>query len=198
MTIKIGITGSIGMGKSTVASIFKKNRINVWDADAEVHKLYKKGKEGYNAIILTYPELMDEEEINREKLSDFIRKKKIDLKTIEHLIHPLLINSRLKFIEENKNQNIIVFDIPLLYETNANLWLDYVISVYCSNKTQIKRLSSRKSFDKKKIQYLLSKQITSYQKQSKANFLINTDQEIEFVEKEVNKIIKNLGIKSYD
>ena len=186
------------MGKSTVSSIFIKNNINVWDADAEVHNLYKKGKAGYNAIISTYPELKDKEEINREKLSDFIKKKKIDLKIIENLIHPLLINSRLRFIEENKNEHLIVFDIPLLYETNANLWLNYIISVYCSHKTQKKRLSARKSFDKEKIKYLLSKQITSNQKKSKANFLINTDLKIEFVEEEVNKIIKTLGIKGYD
>ena len=186
------------MGKSTVSSIFIRKSINVWDADAEVHKLYKNGKAGYNAIISTYPELKDKVEINREKLSDFIRKKKIDLKKIEGLIHPLLINSRLEFIEENKNEHLIVFDIPLLYETKANLWLDYIISVYCSNKTQKKRLSARKSFDKNKIKYLLSKQITSYQKKSKANFLINTDQKIEFVEEEVNKIIKSLGKKRHD
>ena len=198
MAIKIGITGSIGMGKSTVSSIFKKNKINVWDADAEVHQLYKRGEKGYNAITLVCPELKDAEEIDREKLSGLMKRNKIDLKTIEKLVHPLLIDSRLRFIEENKKENLIVFDLPLLYETNANLWLDFVISVYCSNKTQKKRLSARKSFDKNKIKYLLSKQITSYQKKSKANFLINTDQKIEFVEEEVNKIIKSLGKKRYD
>ena len=155
-------------------------------------------KEGYNAIISIYPDLKDDKEINRQKLSDLIRKKKIGLKKIENLIHPLLINSRLKFIEENKKEKLLLFDIPLLYETNADLWLDYIISVYCSNKTQSTRLSARKNFDKKKIQYLLSKQLTSKQKNNKANFIINTDKGIEIVEEQVIKIIKTLDIKKND
>ena len=83
MAIKIGITGSIGMGKSTVSSIFRNNNIKVWDADFEVHTLYKKGKDGYKSIISVYPELEDKVEINREKVSYLIKKKKIDLKVIE-------------------------------------------------------------------------------------------------------------------
>ena len=76
MAIKIGITGSIGMGKTTVSSIFRNNKIKVWDADFEVQTLYKKGNEGYNSIISIYPELEDEIEINRKKLFSLIRKKK--------------------------------------------------------------------------------------------------------------------------
>ena len=192
MTIKIGITGSIGMGKTTVSLIFEKNGIKIWNADSEVHKLYKKGNDGYKKIIQLYPQLKDVKEIDRKQISQLINQKKIDLKKIENAIHPLLKKSRLNFIKENEKEKIIAFEIPLLYETGANEWLDYIISVFCSEKIQMERLSKRKNFDKKKINYLLSKQISIKEKKQKANFLINTDQKKSDVEKEIIKIIKFL------
>ena len=192
MTIKIGITGSIGMGKSTVSSIFRNNNIKVWDADSEVHTLYKKGKEGYNSIISIYPELQDKVEINRKKVSYLLREKKIDLKLIEEIIHPLLIKSREKFIKKNEREKILIFDIPLLYETKAQIWLDYVITVFCSKKNQIKRLKKRDDFDTSKINYLLSKQIPVNKKNKKADFVIDTDQNMQQVEKQVVNIIKTM------
>ena len=193
MAIKIGITGSIGMGKSTVSSIFRNNNIKVWDADFEVHTLYKKGKAGYNSIISIYPELKDKEEINRKKVSYLIREKKIDLKLIEEIIHPLLVKSREKFIKKNEREEILVFDIPLLYETKAQNWLNYVISVYCSEINQIKRLKKRKDFDIKKINYLISKQLPINKKNKKADFVINTDLNIIQVKEKVLNIIKKVS-----
>ena len=192
MVIKIGITGSIGMGKSTVSSIFKNNNIKVWDADFEVHNLYKKGKEGYNSIISIYPELKDKVEINRIKVSNLLREKKIDLKLIEEIIHPLLIRSREEFIKKNKKDKLLIFDIPLLYETKAYIWLDYVINVFCSKKNQIKRLKQRENFDIKKINYLISKQISVNQKNKKADYVINTDQDLKQVERQVINFIKTM------
>ena len=192
MAIKIGITGSIGMGKSTVSSIFKNNNIKVWDADFEVHNLYKKGKEGYNSIISIYPELKDKVEINRKKVSNLLREKKIDLKLIEEIIHPLLIRSREEFIKKNKKDKLLIFDIPLLYETKAYIWLDYVINVFCSKKNQIERLKKRENFDIKKINYLISKQISVNQKNKKADYVINTDQDLKQVERQVINFIKTM------
>ena len=192
MAIKIGITGSIGMGKSTVSSIFRNNNIKVWDADFEVHNLYKKGKEGYNSIISIYPELKDKVEINRKKVSNLLREKKIDLKLIEEIIHPLLIKSREEFIKKNKKDKLLIFDIPLLYETKAYIWLDYVINVFCSKKNQIERLKKRENFDIKKINYLISKQISVNQKNKKADYVINTDQDLKQVERQVINFIKTM------
>ena len=190
--IIIGITGSIGMGKSTVSSIFRNNNIKVWDADFEVHNLYKKGKEGYNSIISIYPELKDKVEINRKKVSNLLREKKIDLKLIEEIIHPLLIRSREEFIKKNKKDKLLIFDIPLLYETKAYIWLDYVINVFCSKKNQIERLKQRENFDIKKINYLISKQISVNQKNKKADYVINTDQDLKQVERQVVNFIKTM------
>ncbi len=192
MAIKIGITGSIGMGKSTVSSIFKNNNIKVWDADFEVHNLYKKGKEGYNSIISIYPELKDKVEINRKKVSNLLKEKKIDLKLIEEIIHPLLIKSREEFIKKNKKDKLLIFDIPLLYETKAYVWLDYVINVFCSKKNQIERLKQRENFDIKKTNYLISKQISVNQKNKKADYVINTDQDLKQVERQVVNFIKTM------
>ena len=190
MAIKIGITGSIGMGKSTVSSIFKNNYIKVWDADFEVQTFYRKGKKGYNSIISIYPELEGEMEIDRKKLFYLIKQQKIDLKSIEKIIHPLLIESRKKFIKKYQAEKILIFDIPLLYETKAQDWLNYVITVFCSEENQIERLKKRKDFDIKKINYLISKQIPINQKKIKADFVINTDQDIKQVERRVVNIIK--------
>ena len=192
MVIKIGITGSIGMGKSTVSSIFRNNNIKVWDADFEVHNLYKKGEDGYNSIISIYPELKDKVEINRKKVSNLLREKKIDLKLIEEIIHPLLIRSREEFIKKNKKDKLLIFDIPLLYETKAYIWLDYVINVFCSKKNQIERLKQRENFDIKKINYLISKQISVNQKNKKADYVINTDQDLKQVERQVINFIKTM------
>ena len=192
MVIKIGITGSIGMGKSTVSSIFRNNNIKVWDADFEVHNLYRKGKDGYNSIISIYPELKDKVEINRKKVSNLLREKKIDLKLIEEIIHPLLIRSREEFIKKNKKDKLLIFDIPLLYETKAYIWLDYVINVFCSKKNQIERLKQRENFDIKKINYLISKQISVNQKNKKADYVINTDQDLKQVERQVINFIKTM------
>ena len=192
MVIKIGITGSIGMGKSTVSSIFRNNNIKVWDADFEVHNLYKNGKDGYNSIISIYPELKDKVEINRKKVSNLLREKKIDLKLIEEIIHPLLIRSREEFIKKNKKDKLLIFDIPLLYETKAYVWLDYVINVFCSKKNQIERLKQRENFDIKKTNYLISKQISVNQKNKKADYVINTDQDLKQVERQVINFIKTM------
>ena len=180
------------MGKSTVSSIFRNNNIKVWDADFEVHTLYKKGKEGYNSITSIYPDLKDKVEINRKKVFYLLKEKKIDLKLIEKIIHPLLIKSREKFIKKNKKEKLLMFDIPLLYETKAHIWLDYVINVFCSEKNQIERLKKREDFDTKKINYLISKQISANQKNKKADFVINTDQDIRQVERQVVNIIKTV------
>ena len=192
MNIKIGITGSIGMGKTTISSVFKKNNIPVWDADVEVHKLYKKGTKSYETITTIYPELCDKKEINRQKIVEYIKQKKVDLKVIEKTIQPFLKESRFKFIEENSEEKFIIFDIPLLFETGADVWLDYVISVYCSEKTQRERLIRRKNFDLKKINYLLKKQLSTKEKNKKSDFIINTDLEIKVVEKKIETIINHL------
>ncbi len=180
------------MGKSTVSSIFRKNNFKVWDADFEVHNLYKKGKEGYKSIVSIYPELKDRVEINRKKVFYLLREKKIDLKLIEEIIHPLLIKSREKFIKKNERDKLLIFDIPLLYETKAQIWLDYVITVFCSEKNQTERLKNRDDFDTRKINYLLSRQIPVYEKNEKADFVINTDQDMQQVEKQVVNIIKTV------
>ena len=193
MTIKVGITGLIGVGKSTVASIFAKNDIPIWDADKEVHKLYKKNNKGFNVITSRIPELYNKKEINRIKLSKLIKDGVISLDLLESLIHPLLVDSRKSFIIQNKAKKFIIFDIPLLFETGADKWLDYVILVYCSEKTQTTRLSMRKNYDKDKVDYLLSKQLNFDKKKEKANFIIDTDNKIEIVEKKVLDIIKNIG-----
>ena len=134
----------MGVGKTTVASIFNKNQIPVWNADETVHKIYEKGGSGYNALTDKIPILKNKVGIDRDQLMEMIQKKKITIQLLEEIIHPLLLSERMKFIKKNKTSEIIVFDIPLLFETKADSWLDAVLVVYCSKDTQMKRLQKRK------------------------------------------------------
>ena len=143
-------------------------------------------------ITALYPNLKNEKKIDRVKLSLLIREKKVDLLKIEKIIHPLLVNSRKNFIDKNRYEKVIVFDIPLLYETNANEWLDLVILVTCPKNVQMKRLLMRENYDKKKIEYLLSKQIKLDNERKNPNFIINTNQSIKIIENEIIEIINGV------
>ena len=135
----LGITGYIGMGKSTVSSIFSEKDIPVWDADKVSHKIYEKDGSGYKALTVKFPQLENDNGIDRNDLSEMLQKKLMTLEELESIIHPLLFIERERFITNNLNQPLIVFDIPLLFETKADSWLDEVILVTCSKKNVMEK-----------------------------------------------------------
>ena len=192
--IKIGLTGSIGMGKSTTSKLFLKQGVPVYDADASVHKLYKKGQEGAKHIQKIFPKAITAEGgVNRDLLSKEVLGNKEKLKKLESIIHPLLIESRKLFFKKNKDSKLCVLDIPLLFETGGEGSVDFTVVVSTSYEIQRKRVLARKNMTEEKLEKILSVQIPSEEKCKKADFIIDTSIDIDDAEKQVKDIIMSLG-----
>ena len=125
---KIGITGSIGMGKTSTASLFEKYNCGVWNADEAVHRLYAKGGEAVNPIAELFPTAVTKGSVNRTELKQCLSEDFEKITLLENIVHPLVSSDRKKFIEDTKYE-INVFDIPLLFETGSNKIMDKVNKV---------------------------------------------------------------------
>ena len=197
LPLKIGVTGSIGMGKTTIVREIAKNNVPTWNSDDVVHILYKKGNKGYNIIQDLVPDAANNQAINRDILSDAILKNPLLLKTIETLIHPLVEIDRSNFIKINNNEKLIVFDIPLLFETSCDVWLDYTIVAIAPFSVQKKRVLARKSMTEEKFLYLHSKQFKIEKLIKKADFVLNTDAKLENLSIKIKAILKEI-LHHYD
>tara|TARA_A100001011_G_scaffold204275_1_gene212566 strand:- start:907 stop:1515 length:609 start_codon:yes stop_codon:yes gene_type:complete len=191
-TFKLGVTGCLGMGKSTTASIFEKFHIPVWDADSTVHDLYRKGNKGYIKIKKTFPEFIDDNGVNRKRISEAMLRKPSLIKKIEFIIHPLVQEDKFRFIKRFSDQLLIVFDIPLLFETDAQRWLDAVLVVTAPNTVQKKRVLSRAGMTEEKMMVVMSSQMTNEEKLEKANYVLNTDVDLAYLETQVKRLIGNI------
>ncbi len=190
--LKIGITGSIGMGKTTVASEIAKYNYPVWYTDNIVHELYKKGNSGYHVIKSIAPDAILNNAVDREILSDIVVRQPIILETIQKHLYPILKVERTRFISENKKKKLIVFDIPLLFETNSHEWLDIVIVVTAPFTIQKRRVLNRKSMTEAKFKYLLSKQLSDKEKKQKADYILDTNCDIPTLTLKVREIMKTI------
>ena len=190
MAYKLGITGFMGSGKTTVSDILVNQGIPVWDADKSVHKLYKYGGLGYQALTKRYAKLENNVAIDRKQLTTMIKNGEITLQLIEALIHPLLQMEREKFINKKKTEAIIAFDIPLLFQTNAQRWLNSVLVVSCSKATQMKRLLKRPNMSQDKIDVLLDRQNRDLHLMNKYDFSINSEKEFNLMKKDVISVIR--------
>ena len=193
--IKVGLTGSIGMGKSTVANMFKNYGFPVFDADKVVHDLYKKGGAAINTIKNFYPEAVINNTVNREILRSFIVENPDKIGELESLIHPLVGAERDGFLKTNKNKEILVFDVPLLFETGLNKIMDIVVVVSAPYHIQYERVLSREGMTEKIFKGLLSKQLSDDAKKSKADIVIKTDDSLKTTNNQVKEFISSLGIK---
>ena len=173
--LKIGITGSIGMGKSTIANEFCNFGIPVWNADSVVRTLYKRGNDGYKIIKRFISDAAVNDEVNRTILSDAILKQPTLLQNISTVIHPLIEADRLNFLKMNYTKKILVFDIPLLFETSCDKWLDVIIVATAPVSIQKKRVLRRKSMTEEKFSQILSYQLSNEEKIKKSDFVINTN-----------------------
>ena len=192
LPLKIGVTGSIGMGKTTIVKEIAKYNIPTWNSDDVVHVLYKKGNKGYNIIQELVPDAANDKTVNRDVLSKAVLKNPSLLKIIEKVIHPLVEIDRLSFIKTNNNERLIVFDIPLLFETSCDIWLDYTIAAIAPFSVQKERVLARKLMTEEKFLYLLSKQFKIEKVIKKADFVLNTDVNLETLSVKINAILKEI------
>ena len=191
--IKIGLTGSIGMGKSETARIFSRLGIPVYDADASVHKLYESGNTGALAIKKIFPEAISGDgSVNRKILSSIVVGNKTNIKKLEDIIHPLLKNDRLNFFKRNINEKIVVLDIPLLFETKGESQVDYVVVVSTSDYIQKQRVLMRPNMTEDKFEKILHSQMPNKDKCQKADFIIDTSISVDDAKKQVLNILKKI------
>ena len=174
MTFKLGLTGSIGMGKSTTAQIFAELGIPVWDADAAVHKLYSTGGAAVPAIQELYPEAVEHGEVSRPALKTLIQSNENVLSEIERIVHPLVAADRQNFIGIS-DSDIVLLDIPLLFETNGDKHMDAIACVDIDPETQRERVLQRNTMTEKQFEQILNKQLPNHVKCSQSDFVIQTD-----------------------
>ena len=176
-TIILGLTGSIGMGKTTTAKMFAKYGIPVWEADTSVHKLYSKEGEAVELFKEKFPSSIVNNEVSRAELKKLINDDERNLKTIETLIHPLVSNDRKRFVKaaEKKNIPLIVLDIPLLFEKGHEKSVDYIAVVSVTKETQRKRVLKRNTMTPEMVEKILGIQMSDAEKRQKADFVIITN-----------------------
>lgn len=174
MTFLLGLTGSIGMGKSTTARLFKEAGCAVWDADDAVHRLYAKGGAAVGPLQAMFPEAIEQGAVSRDRLKDILAQRPDALTDIETIVHPLVAKDRARFLDETTSE-IAVFDIPLLYETGADSWLDAVVCVTVAPEIQRQRVLQRGSMTEEQFDTILAKQMPDAEKRARADYVIETD-----------------------
>ena len=174
--IVIGLTGSVGMGKTQVSKYFNKMNIDVFDSDYQVKLLYKE-KNIIEAIKLYFPSAFSNNKINKKILADIVFKEEKKLKLLESLIHERLKNKQKKWIRKKirEKSKIVVFDIPLLYEKDNIKKYDYIIVVSCNKEIQKIRVLKRKNWNLTRLNYTLKKQLDNDIKKNMADIIIKTD-----------------------
>jgi dephospho-CoA kinase len=186
----LGLTGSIGMGKSTTAAMFADAGCAVWDADAAVHRLYAKGGAAVPAFMDAFPEAVIDGEVSRPALKTIIANDPTALKKIEAIVHPLVGQDRAAFLE-NACSDIVVLDIPLIFETGGNKRMDAVACVTVSAETQQERVMARGTMTLEQFENIRSKQMPNDEKCALSDYVIETDT-IEHARAQVLAIIDDI------
>lgn len=174
MSFLLGLTGSIGMGKSTTAQMFHAEGIPVWDADAVVAKLYQKGGAAVSSLASLSPDLVKHGAVDRSALKSWVKSEPNDLFRLESIIHPLVAQDREKFIADHAEYDLILCDIPLLFETHADEWLDAVLVVTTDPETQKSRVMVRPGMDQDLFDTILARQTPTCEKIKRADYVIET------------------------
>jgi len=193
MKFKLGLTGSIGMGKTTTANFFAEAGCDVWDADAAVHRLYGQGGAAVEPIRDIYPMAIVDGSVSRDSLRSIISEDPNALGKIERVVHPLVAADRKAFLNASTAE-IVVFDIPLLFETGADSWMDAIVVVSVEEDLQIKRVLSRGTMTKAELNVILDKQMSDSEKRQRADFVIITDT-LEHALSQVQDVISQVHLR---
>ena len=193
MSYLLGLTGSIGMGKSTTAALFAARGCLIWDADLAVHRAYNEGGDGVAEIKKIAITAVDSNGVNRDKLRTLILEDPTLLAKIEAIIHPIVQKDRQAFIASNPG-SILVFDIPLLFELNSESDFDAVACVLSTFEMQKTRVMARPGMTRTHLEMIISKQLPAADKAARANYIINTATK-DIARAAVDSIIKDIKRK---
>lgn len=174
MTLRLGLTGSIGMGKSTTAAMFAAEGIPVWDADAAVHRLYDVGGAGVSAIAEIFPDVIVDGTVSRPALKKHIAADPAVLTAIENVVHPLVAADRASFLAAHDDAPIVVLDIPLLFETGGVKLVDHILVVSVSADVQRARVLARPNMTEAQFDAIVARQVPDAEKRRRADTVIET------------------------
>jgi dephospho-CoA kinase len=188
----LGLTGSIGMGKSTTAKLFAEAGVPVYDADATVHELYE--GEAAAAIEAAFPGTTADGKVDRQKLSARVVRDPAAMKQLEQIVHPMLGASRQKFFEgvEQSGAAVAVVDVPLLYETGGEKRVDAVVVVTTSPENQRARILARGTMTSEALDSILARQLPDAEKRKRADFVVDTSHGLDPVRAQIRDILQQV------
>ena len=192
----IGLTGSIGMGKSTVAAMFAEAGVPVFDADAEVRAMQGPSGELLPAIEEAFPGSTGPEGVDRDALGKLVFGDKEQLARLEAIVHPAVGARRAGFLEENANAPLLLFDIPLLFEGNGHAAVDVIVVVSAPADVQRKRVLARPGMTVEKFEHILGLQVPDAEKRERADHVIDTGTSLEETRDAVRALVEKLRAKA--
>jgi dephospho-CoA kinase len=191
----IGLTGSIGMGKTTTAAMFRDLGVPIWDADGAVHRLYASGGAAVGPVSALFPaSLREDGSLDRDVLAKLVLANPDLLRQLEGVVHPLVGEDRSNFLTtaRTKLAPIAIIDVPLLFETGGNAYVDKVIVVTCDAALQKSRVMARPGMSEDKFHSILARQTPDAQKRARADFLIKTDTSLDDTRQQVAHVYDQL------
>lgn len=192
--ITVGLTGSIGMGKSTALAMFAAEGAAVWNADDAVHRLYAKGGAGVGAVGARFPSSIRGGAVDREALSRLVLDDAAALADLEAIIHPLVSADRAAFLDQaaREGAELAVLDIPLLFEKSYEKYFDAVVVVSAPPDVQKARVLARPGMTDRKFRSILMKQTPDAEKRRRADHVINTGVPLEQTREQVRAVVAAL------
>lgn len=191
--IRLGLTGSIGMGKSTVAAMFAARGVPVFDADAAVHRLQGPGGRLVAEIEAAFPGTTGDAGVDRQALGKAVLNDTVALRRLEAIVHPAVGVERAAFLRDHRDAAIIVFDVPLLFETGGERGVDRIVVVDAPADIQRARVLGRPGMSPEKLAAILSRQMPNAEKVARADFVIPTGGTLEETAAAVDAVIACAG-----
>lgn len=193
--MRLALTGSIGMGKSTVAKMFEAAGVPVFDADAVVRDLQTNDRDLIKAIGSRFPGTVKGGVLDRDLLAQMVLGCPDRLEALEAIVHPAVQDARAHFIEVHRDASALLFDIPLLFETGGEREFDKVIVVSAPTEVQRERVLARPGMTAQKLGAIMARQMPDQEKRRRADFVVDTGADLSTTERQVGDILSCLRIK---
>lgn len=190
--ILIGLTGSIGMGKTETAKMFAELGVPVFDSDATVHSLYAPCGEAVGAVAKAFPGTVVDGAVDRARLMAALQQDPSGFARLEAVVHPLVTQKQREFIAAHRDADLLVFDIPLLFESGADVRVDVVVVASAPETVQRVRALARPGMSEEKLARILARQMPDAEKCALADFVVDTGQGLAPARSQVRKIVETL------